>query len=68
VFLFGSPARSARMGTIPATGTLNTTLHVDALGPGVEACTRYVQAIFVDRTDVATLGSPAIIEVVGSGF
>jgi hypothetical protein len=68
VFLFGTPARSARMGTIPATGTLNTTLHVDALGPGVEACTRYVQAIFVDRTDVATLGSPAIIEVVGSGF
>jgi hypothetical protein len=68
VFLFGSPARSVRMGTIPATGTLNTTLHIDALGPGVEASTRYVQAIFVDRTDVATLGSPAVIEVVGSGF
>jgi hypothetical protein len=68
VFLCGTEARSARMGTIPIGGTLNVTLPVPALDPGVEACLRSIQAVFVDGTGLVTLGSPATLVILDSAY
>jgi hypothetical protein len=67
VFLFGTAARSARIGTVPAGGILNATLHISDLGTGVEAGLLYMQGMFVPSTGTGiTLGSSAIAVVLDS--
>jgi len=68
VVLYGAPARRAVVGTIDGAGFLDVPLHVPELGPGVEATTRHMQALFRDVAGQAVLSWPVTQVVLDQAF
>jgi hypothetical protein len=70
VRLVSTVQRSTRifLGVLPASGVLVTTLTFPDMGPGVQARTNYVQALFRDTNGTNVLGSGEVFGLIDSAF
>jgi hypothetical protein len=68
VFLGQGPYRRTSMGTIGSTGTLDVTLPLGDLGPGVAEDLRHLQCVMLDASGHLHVGSSAVLTRLDSAY
>ena len=62
------PHLAMLVGTLPPSGSMNLSLALGPLPPGVESQVFHMQAVFVDTQGQRRLGSPGSVVVLDSSF
>lgn len=68
VFLYGRPPRRAFLGTFLPGGSLSSRIVLSDWGPGVDAGSRYMQAVRFDTSGQARLASPVTLVILDQAF